>query len=94
MLGAPHEQPTFTSLFEKNCFVQVQIAFQLRFSMVSVFQLRFSYVSAQLRGFFCSLAFFGPKISAFLKVKLLVKLISLCFSYVSAGKNGVLTLWL
>ena len=34
----------------------------------------------------------GPKISAFPKVKLLVESLFLCFSCVSAGKNGVLTL--
>ena len=62
-------------------------AFQLRFSCVSVaFQLRFSYVSAH-SNFFETSFFLGPKMSAFLKVKLLVKLFILCFSCVSA-KTG------
>ena len=51
----------------------------------AAFQLRFSYGSAQLRGGLFG-TFFGPEISAFLKVKLLV--IFLCFSCVSAGKNN------
>ena len=64
-----------------------------RFSCVSAaFQLRFSCVSAHSKFFFWGFFFFGPKISAFLKVKLLVKLSFLCFSCVSAGKNAVLTL--
>ena len=62
VLRAPHEQPVFTSVFEKMCFFQVQFAFQLRFS----------YVSAHLRFLFIFL-FFGLKMSAFLKVKLLVE---------------------
>jgi hypothetical protein len=57
---------------------RVSAAFQLRFSCVSAaFQLRFSCVSATFqltRRFFSETSFFGPKISAFLKVKLLVKL--------------------
>ena len=60
-----------------------------RFSCVSVaFQLRLSSVE----GLFFVWNLFGSKISAFLKVRLLVKFLLLCFSCVSAGKNGVLTL--
>ena len=87
MLGAPHEQPIFTSVFEKN------VNFSGANRVSAAFQLRFSYVSAHLRVFFVEGFFCGPKISAFLKVKLLVKLFFVCFSCVSAGKNGVLTLW-
>ena len=59
---------------KKIRFVQVQIAFQLRFS--------------SLEG---GRVLFGPKLSAFLKVKLLFNF-CVCFSCVSAGKNGVLIL--
>ena len=70
VLGAPHEQPIFTSVFEKNVIFaganRVSAAFQLRFSCVSGrFQLTW--------GFFSDFYYFGPKISAFLKVKVLVK---------------------
>ena len=84
MLGAPHEQPIFTPAFEKS------VIFSGANRVSAAFQLRFSYVSAH--SVFFGDFFLDPKISAFLKVKLLVKLIFLCFSCVSAGKNGVLTL--
>ena len=92
MLGAPYEQPIFTPAFEKSVICsgenRVSAAFQLRFSCVSAaFQLRFSSLRVLFYFFFTSF-FWGPKISAFLKVKLLVKL----FVCVSAGKNRVLTL--
>ena len=48
VLGAPHEHPIFTPLFEKNVIFpganRVSAAFQPRFSRVSAtFQLRFSH---------------------------------------------------
>ena len=78
MLEAPHEQPIFTPAFEKSVIFsganRVSAAFQLRFSCVSVaFQLRFSSLD------FFETFFLGPKISAFLKVKLLVKLFFFVF---------------
>ena len=74
VLGAPHEQPIFTSVFGKNVIFaganRVSATFQLRFSCVSAtFQLRFS----SLEFLFDNSFLFGPKISAFLKVKLLAK---------------------
>ena len=83
-MRAPHEQPIFISVFEKN------LIFSGANRVSAAFQLRFSYVSAQLRALFL-FGMFGLKIFAFLKVKLLVKFIFLCFSGVSVGKNGVLT---
>ena len=92
MLGAPHEQPTFTPAFEKDVIFQVQIAFQLRFSCVSAaFQLRFSCVSATFqltRSYLFRLLFFGRKISAFLKVKLLVKLFFRVSAAFQLAKTG------
>ena len=58
--------------------------------MQIAFQLRFSYVSAHSTFFFTF--FFGPKISAFLKVKLLVKLLFCVSAAIQLAKNGVLTL--
>ena len=57
MLGAPHEQPIFTSVFEKNVIFsganRVSAAFQLRFSCVSAaFQLRFSSLEVFFETFF------------------------------------------
>ena len=56
----------------------------------AAFQLRFSYVSAHSKFYFYFL-FWGPKISAFLKVKLLVKPFFFVFQ-LRFSKNGVLTL--
>ena len=91
VLGAPHEQPIFTPVFEKNVILsganRVSAAFQLRFSCVSAtFQLRFS----SLEVFFETSSLFCPKISAFLKVKLLVKLFfvfQLRFSWQKRGAH-------
>ena len=86
--------PISTLPFEKVSFSEAQTTFQLRLSCVSVvFQLRFSFVSDSFQTleirFSCGALFCDPKISAFLKVKLLVKLLVLVFNFscVSAGKN-------
>ena len=68
---------------------------EMRFSCVSAaFQLRFSYVSAHSKCFLLRLLFFGPKISAFLKVKLLVKplffVFQLRFSWQKRGAHPLI----
>ena len=78
VLGYPHDQPTFTSVFETNVIFsganRVSAAFQAFSCVSATFQLRFSSLEVFLESCFC------PKISAFLKVKLLVKLLLLCVS--------------
>ena len=96
VLGAPHEQPIFTSVFEKNVIFaganRVSATFQLRFSCVSAaFQLRFS--SLEINFFFERSSFLVPKYPRSSKSNFWSNLCFLCFSCVSAGKNGVLTLW-
>ena len=80
MLAPAHGHPIFTSLFEKN------VIFPGANRASAVFQPRFSRVSATLQPRFSSLEilflwrfFCDPKISAFLKVKLLVKLLIFVF---------------
>ena len=91
VLGAPHEQPIFTPVFEKIDFFRcksrfscVSAAFQLRFSCVSAaFQLRFN----SLEVFFYT-SFFGlPKYPRSSKSNFWSDFF-LCFSCVSVGKNG------
>ena len=52
VLGAPHEQPIFTSVFEKN------VIFAGANRVSATFQLRFSYVSAHLKFFIFERSFF------------------------------------
>ena len=93
VLGAPHEQPIFTPAFEKSVIFaganRVSAAFQLRFSCVSAaFQLRFS----SLEDFFSEASFFWSQNIRVPQSQTFGQTFFLCFSCVSAGKNGVLTL--
>ena len=84
VLGCTPDNPISTLPFEKSRIFlganRVSAAFQPRFRRVSAtFPPRFSHVSAHLRFSFLVEIFCDPKISAFLKVKLLVKLLVLVF---------------
>ena len=85
VLRAPHEQPIFTSVFEKNLIFPGA-------NRVIAFQLRFSYVSAQLRFlllFGC--LFLVPKYPRSSKSNFSSN-IFLCFNCVSAvAKTGCST---
>ena len=63
VLGAPHEQPIFTSVFEKN------VIFSGANRVSATFQPRFSCVSAAIQLRFSSLRFLSFEISVFLVPK-------------------------
>ena len=92
VLGSPHEEPIFTSVFEKNMIFpganRVSAAFQLRL-VSAAFQLRFSSLEVFIFWRFS----FGPKISAFLKVKLLINFFFVFQLRFSWQKRGAHPLW-